>query len=44
MNIREGKQKKYKKQGGGQNKRDIIMENKLRVAGGVVGGGDGLNR
>ena len=39
MNIREGKQK-YK-QGGGQNIRDSNTENKLRAAGGVVGGSIG---
>ena len=30
-----------KTQGGGQNRRDITMENKLRVAGGVLGGQKG---
>ena len=35
MNIREGKQK----QQGGQLKRLFNAENKLRAAGGVVGGG-----
>ena len=35
--------KRIQKQGRGQNRRLINMENKLRVTGGVVGRGDGLN-
>ena len=41
MNIREGKQKGYKNRRGTKQKRLINMENKLRVTGGVVGGGIG---
>ena len=33
--------KTIQKQGGGQNKRLLNMENKLKVTGGVVGGGLG---
>ena len=43
MNINEVKQKLYKIRKGDKQKRLIRMENKLRVTGGVVGGGDGLN-
>ena len=39
MNIREGKQKSYKNREEDKHRRLINMENKLRVAGGVVGGG-----
>ena len=40
MNIREGKQKKSIKTGRGtKQKRLLNVENKLRVTGGIVGGG-----
>ena len=39
---RKGREAKIiQKQGGGQNRRDSSTENKLRVAGGVVGRGMG---
>ena len=38
MNIREGKQKEYKNREGAKHKRLSNIENKQRVAGGVVGG------
>ena len=41
MNIREGKQKNIKTGRETKQKRLINMENKLRVAGGVVGRGMG---
>ena len=41
MNIREGKQNNIKTRRGIKQKRLINMENKLRVTGGVVGGGMG---
>ena len=41
MNIREGKQNNIKTGRGIKQKRLINMENKLRVTGGVVGGGMG---
>ena len=41
MNIRERKQKQYKNKEGTKQKRLINMENKLRVARGVVGVGVG---
>ena len=41
MNINEVKQKLYKIRKGEKQKRLIYMENKLRVNGGVVGGGMG---
>ena len=39
MNVREGKQNNIKTGRGTKHKRFLNMENKLRVAGGVVGGG-----
>ena len=42
MNIREGKQNNIKTRRGTKHKRPLNSENKVRVAGGVVGGG-GLN-
>ena len=41
MNIREGKQKEYKNREGDNTEETHIMENKLRVTGGDVGGGMG---
>ena len=41
MNIREGKKNNIKTGRGTKQKRLINMENKQRVAGGVVGGGMG---
>ena len=41
MDISEEKQKLYKIREGAKEKRLILMENKLRVTGRVVGGGMG---
>ena len=39
MNIREGKQNNIKTRRGTKHKRPLNSENKVRVAGGVLGGG-----
>ena len=43
MNIREGKQNNIKTGRGTKHKRLLNIENKQRVTGRIVGGGDGLN-
>ena len=43
MNIGEGRKNKIKTQREANHKRFLNTENKLRVSGRVVGGGNGLN-